>query len=89
MDGSWKIGEADTLEFQSIILDAKMKGFQVIFIILVPLMGLCLLGSFFVTDIVLKGDAKKNDKEMEGQRIQPGLKTPPISDEEKRDKGLV
>jgi len=87
MDGSWKIGEADTLEFQSIILDAKMKGFRVIFIMLVPLMVLCLLGSLFVADIVLKGDAKK--KELGGRRIQSESKTPPISDEEKGDKDLI
>lgn len=77
LDGSWEIGEAGTEVFQSDILDAKMKGFRVVFIILVPLMCLCTLGSLFVDDIVLKGDEKKD----EGQY--------PVSEKEKRNGASV
>lgn len=42
------------------VLDARMKGFQAVFAMLVPLMAICLLGSFFVSDEILKGDEKKN-----------------------------
>lgn len=40
-----------------------MQGFQLVFIILVPVMGLCLLGSFFVDDVVLTGDVTKMSRE--------------------------
>jgi hypothetical protein len=39
-----------------------MKGFQAVFAMLVPLIAICLLGSFFVSDETLKGDEKKNDR---------------------------
>jgi hypothetical protein len=61
MDGTWHIGEIGTEDYESDIIDARMKGFQTVFIILVPLMGLCLLASLFIADLELKGDAKKED----------------------------
>ncbi|CZR66294.1 related to DHA14-like major facilitator efflux transporter (MFS transporter) [Phialocephala subalpina] len=89
LDGSWQIGEAGSEVFESDILDAKMKGFRLVFIMLVPLMGLCMLGSLFVADIVLKGDEEKHRKEQEGQPIYPDSNTPSTRDEEKRDEGSI
>ncbi|PGH29676.1 hypothetical protein GX50_07561 [[Emmonsia] crescens] len=59
LDGTWRVGEKGTEKFKPDILDARMEGFRVVFISLVPLMGLCLLASFFIADVILKGDAKK------------------------------
>ncbi|KAJ5772274.1 Major facilitator superfamily domain general substrate transporter [Penicillium odoratum] len=63
LDGNWTISDASTEEYRSQILDAKMKGFRVVFIILIPLMCLCFIGNFFVADTVLKGDVKEKDQE--------------------------
>lgn len=40
----------------AVVLDTRMRGFQAVFALSVPLMALCLLGSFFVLDATLKGD---------------------------------
>ncbi|KAF9772489.1 hypothetical protein IL306_009793 [Fusarium sp. DS 682] len=56
LDGTWAAGDANTKGFEGAILDARMQGFRVIFIMTVPLMALCLLASFMVDDIILKGD---------------------------------
>ncbi|KAH7357333.1 major facilitator superfamily domain-containing protein [Pyrenochaeta sp. MPI-SDFR-AT-0127] len=61
MDGRWRPGDPATAGKDTAILDARMKGFQAVFAMLVPLMALCLLGSFFVSDVILKGDEKKDD----------------------------
>ncbi|KJK80990.1 hypothetical protein H634G_03523 [Metarhizium anisopliae BRIP 53293] len=61
LNGTWRIGETDTERFESDILNARMQGFRVVFIILVPLMAVCLLASFFVADVVLTGDAEKQE----------------------------
>lgn len=63
MDGTWRINEEGTEAYESDILDARMKGFQIVFIILVPLMGLCLLASLFIADLELKGDNRKDPPE--------------------------
>jgi MFS family permease len=70
LDGTWRIGEKGTEEFQSDILDARMHGFRIVFIIAVPLMALCLLASLFVADLVLKGDAKKEELQEKNQDSQ-------------------
>lgn len=89
LDGSWKIGTASSEAYQPQILDAKMKGFRVVFIILVPLMCLCTLGNLFVRDTVLRGDAKK-DKEEEKDRPN-NLDSKPLSSngDEKREEDLI
>lgn len=69
LDGTWRVGEKGTERFENDIMDARMEGYRVVFIMLVPLMGLCLLASFFVADVVLKGDVKKagdGEKQKEG-----------------------
>lgn len=63
LDGSWSSSDASTDKYRSQILDAKMKGFRVVFIILIPLMCLCFIGNFFVADTVLKGDVKETGQE--------------------------
>ncbi|ETS85925.1 hypothetical protein PFICI_03950 [Pestalotiopsis fici W106-1] len=53
-DGTWQQGSG----WDSQILDAKMKGVRAVFILLVPLMGICLLGCCLVPDRRLRGDEK-------------------------------
>ncbi|KAJ5719087.1 Major facilitator superfamily domain general substrate transporter [Penicillium malachiteum] len=65
LEGSWSSSDTSTKEYRSQILDAKMKGFRVVFIILVPIMCVCFLGTFFVADRMLKGD--ENDMKEKGQ----------------------
>ncbi|KAM0415303.1 hypothetical protein ACHAPD_006498 [Fusarium lateritium] len=61
LDGTWSVQDASTEQYVGAILDARMQGFRVIFIITVPLMALCLGASFLVDDIILKGDVDQND----------------------------
>jgi hypothetical protein len=67
LDGTWAAGDPNTREFESAILDGRMQGFRVIFIITIPLLALCLLASFLVDDIVLKGDTSQGDMGERGQ----------------------
>ncbi|KAJ5263327.1 Major facilitator superfamily domain general substrate transporter [Penicillium angulare] len=67
LEGSWSSGDASTEKYRSRILDAKMQGFRVVFIILVPIMCLCSIGNFFVADTALKGDAQRQNQE----RLKP------------------
>lgn len=78
LDGTWTLGSKGTEEYESAILDARMHGFKIVFLIQIPLMALCLIGSFFVADIVLKGDSdkvnkmisrNKSEKEQQEQRL--------------------
>jgi MFS family permease len=62
MDGRWRAGAPATIGHDTAILDARMKGFQAVFALLVPLITLCLVGSFFVSDKVLEGDKKQNER---------------------------
>lgn len=73
LDGSWQVGDAEAAEFEPTILEAKLKGFRAVFIMSVPVMALCLLGSFFVSDVVLKGDEKED---IEANDTQPPLQVP-------------
>lgn len=61
MKGHWQPGDAATTGLDTLILDARMKGFQAVFAMLVPLIILCLIGSFFVSDKVLPGDEKQDE----------------------------
>ncbi|TVY45765.1 putative transporter [Lachnellula occidentalis] len=54
--GSWEIGQLGSEAWESDILDAKMKGIHAVFTILVPLLGVCLVGGFFVPNTILKED---------------------------------
>ncbi|RYO88073.1 hypothetical protein DL762_003958 [Monosporascus cannonballus] len=56
MDGGWQAGEAESAAFEAAILDARVRGYRVVFVMMTPLVGLCLLGTFFVHDKILKGD---------------------------------
>ncbi|KAI2741843.1 hypothetical protein DTO013E5_5265 [Penicillium roqueforti] len=59
--GSWERGQPDTVGWDSQILDAKMKGVRAVFIMLVPLVGLCFLGCFFIPNRELPGDPKRSE----------------------------
>jgi hypothetical protein len=59
-DGSWEIGEPGSEAWESQILDAKMKGIRAVFILMAPLIGLCLLGCVYIPNTVLKGDDTDN-----------------------------
>ncbi|KAF1839543.1 MFS general substrate transporter [Decorospora gaudefroyi] len=61
MEGRWRPGGSTTAGQEANILDARMKGFQAVFAMLVPLMALCLLGSFFVSDEILNGDENRDE----------------------------
>ncbi|KAF0642400.1 hypothetical protein FPSE5266_05294 [Fusarium pseudograminearum] len=72
LDGTWRIGDPGTSEYESDILNARMEGFRAVFIMSIPLMALCLIASLLVADIVLKGDndnvsedARSRDSEQE------------------------
>jgi hypothetical protein len=60
LEGRWRLGDPTKAVQDAAILDARMKGFQAVFAMLVPLMAICLLGSFFVSDEILKGDEKED-----------------------------
>lgn len=61
MKGHWQPGDDATAGLDTLILDARMKGFQAVFAMLVPLITICLIGSFFVSDKVLMGDEKQEE----------------------------
>ena len=56
LDGTWRIGDSDTSEYEWNILDARMKGFRAVFIMSVPLMAVCLTASLLLADVIIKGD---------------------------------
>lgn len=63
MSGRWRVGDGS----DDVVLDARMKGFQAVFALSVPLMAVCLMGSFFVADETLRGDEKEDG----GRRAVP------------------
>lgn len=71
LDDTWAIGDSNTAEFESAIINARMQGFRVIFITTIPLMALCLLASLLIDDIVLKGDAGQGEMRERGQATKP------------------
>ncbi|KAF5674257.1 alpha-L-rhamnosidase [Fusarium denticulatum] len=83
LDGAWTVGDPTTAEFESAIIDARMQGFRAIFITTIPLMALCLLASFLVNDIMLKGDAAQGGMR-EGRRISSSTITPTMPSDSKR-----
>ncbi|KAF4443934.1 DHA14-like major facilitator efflux transporter (MFS transporter) [Fusarium acutatum] len=84
LDGTWAVGDPNTAEFERAIIDARMQGFRVIFITTIPLMALCLLSSFLVDDIVLKGDTSQGGMRERGQATKPGP-SPTAPSDTKRD----
>lgn len=70
IDGSWQIGESGSEAWESDILDAKMKGIHAVFTILVPMMGICLIGCFFIPDTMLRGD-ERDSRTREGTQTSP------------------
>lgn len=50
--GRWAVGDG----FEGEVLDARMQGFRAVFAVSVPLIAVCLVGSVFVEDEVLRGD---------------------------------
>lgn len=49
-----------------------MRGFKIGFVLQIALMALCLLGSFFVADIVLKADSDKVSKKVSEKMSEKG-----------------
>ncbi|KAF5691498.1 major facilitator superfamily transporter [Fusarium circinatum] len=84
LDGTWVVGDPKTARFEGAIIDARMQGFRVIFITTIPLMVLCLLSSFLVDDIVLKGDTGQRGMRERGQVAEPGS-SPTAPSDTKRD----
>ncbi|KAF5609437.1 major facilitator superfamily transporter [Fusarium subglutinans] len=84
LDGTWVVGDPKTAKFEGAIIDARMQGFRVIFITTIPLMALCLLSSFLVDDIVLKGDNGQGGMRERGQATEPGS-SPTAQSDTKRD----
>ncbi|KAF4502756.1 DHA14-like major facilitator efflux transporter (MFS transporter) [Fusarium agapanthi] len=72
LDGTWAAGDPNTTEFERAIIVGRMQGFRVIFITTIPLMALCLLSSFLVDDVVLKGDNGQGGMRERGQATEPG-----------------
>ncbi|RFN46174.1 hypothetical protein FIE12Z_9592 [Fusarium flagelliforme] len=65
LDGTWSANDPSTKDYEGAILNARMQGFRVIFIITVPLLALCLGASFLVNDIILKGDIAQQERREE------------------------
>ncbi|KAK6082749.1 transporter C3H1.06c 5 [Seiridium cupressi] len=61
-DGTWQRGDPVFKEWESDILSAEMHGIRIVFIMLAPLVGLCLLGCCFIPDTILKGDQKDDHR---------------------------
>ncbi|KAJ5703031.1 major facilitator superfamily transporter [Penicillium malachiteum] len=56
----------------SLILDAKMAGFRVVFISLVPLICFCFIGNFWVNDVTLSDDKKDELSPLEDEEAPKG-----------------
>jgi hypothetical protein len=50
------------------LAEAKMKGVQAVFIIMVPLIAICGVGCFFIPNVVLEGDERQVVEREEAQR---------------------
>ncbi|OTA86298.1 hypothetical protein M434DRAFT_82197 [Hypoxylon sp. CO27-5] len=61
IEGSWQRGEPGSEMWESAILDAKLNGVHAVFIMMVPMMALCLLSCFFIPNIRLNGDPRASD----------------------------
>ncbi|KAI0000082.1 MFS general substrate transporter [Xylariaceae sp. FL0662B] len=61
INGMWQRGEPGSATWESDILDAKLKGVHAVFIMMVPMMAVCLLGCVLIPNVRLKGDPKSTD----------------------------
>ncbi|KAI1080416.1 MFS general substrate transporter [Whalleya microplaca] len=61
INGMWQRGETGSATWESDILDAKLKGVHAVFIMMVPMMAVCLLGCVFIPNVRLKGDPKSTE----------------------------
>ncbi|KAK2752026.1 major facilitator superfamily transporter [Colletotrichum kahawae] len=66
--GTWQRGDAGSHDWEQAILDAKMKGVHMVFVMLVPLMVLCLGGCWFIPNVALMGDEERRDTQL-AQRL--------------------
>lgn len=64
ISGRWEIGQENSKMWEASILDAKMKGIHAVFTMLVPLVGVCFLGCYFIPDKELPGDSTRHSNEM-------------------------
>jgi hypothetical protein len=71
MSGEWHKDDMQPADYET-VMDAQMRGFRVVFAMLVPLITLCFAGSFLVTDKQLQGD--KNEDEMPPPRTARPVK---------------
>lgn len=68
LEGSWRPGDEGSERWEADILGARMEGFRTVFIMQIPLMAVCLLGSLFIADLILQGDPKK--EQSQGAELQ-------------------
>ena len=70
LDGTWRPGDASSEQYESNILGARMEGFRTVFTMQIPLMVICFLSSWFIADLVLQGDAKREEPQPEGLQLE-------------------
>jgi hypothetical protein len=58
--GQYRINETEASIYNDTVLDARMRGFNIVFATLLPFMVLCSAGSFFVKGTTLQGDADES-----------------------------
>ncbi|CAG1999323.1 unnamed protein product [Fusarium graminearum] len=71
LDGTCSVEDPKTEHYVTAILNARMQGFRIIFIITVPLLALCLGASFLVDDIILKGDIGRSGDQGAAMTTEP------------------
>ncbi|KAH7311338.1 major facilitator superfamily domain-containing protein [Stachybotrys elegans] len=73
--GRWKMNDPETSIYDGTVLDARMRGFRIVFALLLPFMVLCSAGSFCVQGKVLRGDVDQSDERpAEEKQAQPPVK---------------
>lgn len=65
--GTWQPGQDETGVWDTVIFEAKMKGFRSVFAMEIPMMALCVVGCLCVPNALLNGDTIT-----EGHRRQGG-----------------
>ncbi|KAI1452286.1 MFS general substrate transporter [Annulohypoxylon moriforme] len=68
IQGLWRRGEPGSEMWESQILDAKLRGVHAVFIMMVPMMAVCLLGCVFIPNVRLHGDPKTDDEKEKQER---------------------
>ncbi|KAI1389241.1 MFS general substrate transporter [Hypoxylon trugodes] len=67
IEGLWEKGEPGSEAWESDILDAKLNGLRAVFIMMVPMIAICLLGCILIPNVKLMGDPKANASEKKGE----------------------